>query len=71
MSVIYQCDRCTIPLEPEQAGGYRLEIAGFQIVLRPEGHLCPHCVIALLQRAAEASTVAQVTTGLEPVGARP
>lgn len=62
MSVEYTCDRCEKRMEPEQVQGYELEIAGFRIALKPQGHLCPFCIIALLQRAAEASTIAHITS---------
>ena len=64
MSVIYQCDLCTIPISEEEAQGYRLEIEDFRIVIRPEGHLCPPCFVRLLQRAAQLSSRADVLAGV-------
>ena len=63
MSVEYRCDRCGRAMEPEQAAGYRLEVAGYQVALKPMGHLCPPCLIGLLQVAAQATTRAEVLAG--------
>ena len=61
MSVNYYCDCCETSLEPGQAQGYRLQVAGYEIDLRPSGHLCVPCIVNLLKQAA-GDTHAEVKT---------